>query len=208
MISLQKLFGKDDLFLDLLEKSAEESRASVQAIQHILKPGATLSLEEFSTSRRKGKQVTNEIGELLCKTAVTGLEREDIEALANSLYKIPKTAEKFAERYIIFADRLGGVKWDQHLALLEQATQTVLTMVRELRNKSHLEKVKGQNDALQKVEGEADDLNLQSLRELCSGNTDPIKVIILKDLYDLLEKVVDRCRDTGNVVSNIVLKNS
>jgi len=33
-------------------------------------------------------------------------------------------------------------------------------------------------------------------------------VIILKDLYELLEKVVDRCRDAGNVISQIVLKNT
>jgi uncharacterized protein Yka (UPF0111/DUF47 family) len=30
----------------------------------------------------------------------------------------------------------------------------------------------------------------------------------LKDLYDLLEKVIDRCRDAGNVIAQIVLKNS
>jgi hypothetical protein len=35
-----------------------------------------------------------------------------------------------------------------------------------------------------------------------------LTVIILRDLYDLLEKVVDRCRDVGNVVANVVLKNS
>jgi uncharacterized protein Yka (UPF0111/DUF47 family) len=28
----------------------------------------------------------------------------------------------------------------------------------------------------------------------------------LKDLYELLEKVIDRCRDAGNVVTHIVLK--
>jgi hypothetical protein len=207
MFSLQKFFGKDEQFLDLLEASAEESRASVQALQHILKPGAQLTLDEFATSRRRGKQITNEISELLCKTSVTGLEREDIESIANSLYKIPKTTEKFAERYIIFADRLREVTWDNHLALLEQATQIVLTMVRELRAKSHLKKIKGQNDNLQKVEGEADKLILESLKNMCSGVPDPINVIILKDLYELLEKVVDRCRDTGNVISNIILKN-
>ena len=207
VFSLQRIFGKDEQFLDLLEASAEESRASVQALQHILKPGARLGLEEFIESRRKGKRVTNEIAELLTKVSVTGLEREDIEATANSLYKIPKAAEKFAERYIIFSDRLKDVQWEPHLALMEQATQTVLIMVRELRAKSHLEKIKGQNDALQKVEGEADDLMLESLKNLMSGNPDPIRVIILKDLYELLEEVVDRCRDTGNVISNIILKN-
>jgi uncharacterized protein Yka (UPF0111/DUF47 family) len=30
----------------------------------------------------------------------------------------------------------------------------------------------------------------------------------MRDLYDLLEKVIDRCRDAGNVVTQIVLKNS
>jgi hypothetical protein len=180
----------------------------VQALQYILKPGAPLSLDEFSASRRKGKQLTNEIGNLLCRTSVTGLEPEDIESIANSLYKIPKTTEKFAERYIIFADKLQGTTWDRQLSLLEQATQTVLMMVRELRTKTHLEKIKGQNDILQKVEGEADRLILESLREICLGTPDPIKVIILKDLYELLEKVVDRCRDTGNVISNIILKNN
>lgn len=207
MFSLQKLFGKDELFLDLLEASAEECCASVQALQHILKPGAKLGLDEFTISRRKGKKVTNEIAELLCRTSVTGLEREDIESIANCLYKIPKVAEKFAERYINFEDRLRGVHWDTHLALMDQATQTVLLMVSELRTKSHLEKIKGQNDMLQKIEGDADELMLTSLRALYEGNPDPIKVIILKDLYDLLEEVVDRCRDTGNVISNIILKN-
>jgi uncharacterized protein len=33
-------------------------------------------------------------------------------------------------------------------------------------------------------------------------------VIVMKDLYELLEKVIDRCRDVGNIISNIVLKNS
>jgi uncharacterized protein Yka (UPF0111/DUF47 family) len=35
-----------------------------------------------------------------------------------------------------------------------------------------------------------------------------LKAVILKDLYDLNEKVVDRCRDAGNVISHVVLKNS
>jgi uncharacterized protein Yka (UPF0111/DUF47 family) len=43
---------------------------------------------------------------------------------------------------------------------------------------------------------------------LFSGKYDAVKVIVLKDLYELLEKVVDRCRDAGNVITQIVLKNS
>ncbi len=30
----------------------------------------------------------------------------------------------------------------------------------------------------------------------------------LRDLYELIERVIDRCRDTGNLITHIVLKNS
>ena len=49
---------------------------------------------------------------------------------------------------------------------------------------------------------------MELYRVLFSGKYDAIQVIVLKDLYELLEKVVDRCREAGNVISQIVLKNS
>ena len=209
MISLQKLFGQDDKFFELLEASAEESLASVEALRRILtNPSVTPTLDEFVASRRKDKAITAEISALLVKTSVTGLEREDIESLSNVLYKIPKTVEKIAERYILTAPQLRGVSFAKHIEMLEAAARIVVIMLRELKAKSHLEKISAQNEQLQKVEGEADKHMLELLRDLYSGKHDPVLVIILKDLYELLEKVVDRCRDAGNVITNIVLKNS
>jgi uncharacterized protein Yka (UPF0111/DUF47 family) len=68
--------------------------------------------------------------------------------------------------------------------------------------------MKEQNDRLQYIEGEADKLILDLYRDLYSGKHDGVKVVLLKDLYELLEKVIDRCRDVGNVIYHIVLKNS
>ena len=123
------------------------------------------------------------------------------------LYKIPKTVEKFAERYLISTAQLKGVDFSQQVSLLERATDTVVVMMREL-EKSHFEQVNQHNEELQKAEGEADDLMLELLKELYSGKFPPVTVVIVKDLYELLEKVVDRCRDVGNVVANVVLKHS
>jgi hypothetical protein len=50
--------------------------------------------------------------------------------------------------------------------------------------------------------------DLELLRDLYSGKHEPLKAVFLKELYDLLEKVTDRCRDSGNVINHIVLKNS
>ena len=208
MFSLQKLLGKDDKFFDLLQASAEEGLQSVNALKRILtNPSITPTLDEFVASRRKDKAITNEISELLVKTFVTSLEREDIEALSNVLYKVPKTIEKFAERYILCAPRIREVKFDTQIAMLEDAVQTMVAMLKELK-KNNLALISQHNAKLQAIEGEADKLMLEELRGLYSGKYEPITAIALKDLYELLEKVFDRCRDAGNVVSNVVLKHS
>ena len=209
MISLQKLFGKDDEFFELLEASAEECRTIIQALKGILSNGShPLTIDELVASRRKDKQITTEIAELMCRVSVTALEREDIEALSNALYKIPKTVEKFAERYIICASELKDVDFSKQVNLLQQAIDIVVEMLKDLRQRFHMEKMAEHNTRLQKIEGQADALIMDLLKDLYSRRHDAIKVVILKDLYELLEKVVDRCRDAGNVISHIVLKNT
>ena len=208
MFSLQKLLGKDDKFFDLLQASAEEGVHSVAALKRILtNPSVTPSLDEFIESRRKDKAITQEISELLVKTFVTALEREDIEQLSNALYKVPKTIEKFAERYILCAPRLRDVRFDTQIQMLEEATKTVVAMLKELK-KNNLSLIAQHNGTLQRLEGDADKLMLQEFRELYGGKHDPLTALALKDLYELLEKVFDRCRDAGNVVSHVVLKHS
>jgi len=208
MFSIQKLFAKDDKFFELLAASAEESRASVQALKQVLKSGKPdASLDDFAAARRKEKQITAQISELLARTTVTVLDREDIEAISSVLYRIPKTVEKFAERFLISVPQLREVDFTRQVVLLERATDTVVAMIRDL-EKSHFEQVNQHNENLQKTEGEADDLMTQLLKDLYSGKYPPITVMIVKDLYELLEKVVDRCRDVGNVVANVVLKHS
>jgi uncharacterized protein Yka (UPF0111/DUF47 family) len=209
MISLQKLFSKDEEFYELLETSAEEGRASIQALKRILAHGShPLSLDELVASRRKDKQITTQIAELMCRVSVTALDREDIEALSNALYKIPKNVEKFAERYIISAAEVRDIDFSKQARLLEEAIDTVVEMLKEIRHRFHMEKMAEQNGRLQRIEGEADELMTSLLKDLYSRRHDTLKVVILKDLYELLEKIVDRCRDAGNVISNIVLKNT
>ena len=209
MISLQKIFGKTDVFYDLLEASAEEARTSVQALAKLInQTPADRSMEALILSRQKDKKITQQIDEALCRTFVTDLEREDVEALSNALYKIPKIVEKIAERMLIAPDRLKGVDFSTHLKMMQEATDTVVTIVQELRRKLHLERVKDLSAKLNYIEGEADKLMVEMLRDLYSGNYECVTVIFLKDIYDLMEKVYDRCRDAGNVVSHIVLKYS
>lgn len=209
MFSLQKLLGKEDKFFNLLEASAEEARTSVQALVKLMKDlEKPVALEEFAYSRRKDKKITNEISAAVYTTFITALEREDIEELSNALYKIPKTVEKFSGRLLLAPRYVRGVDFSKQIGLLERATDIVLDMVKSLRDGMNLEKVKDLNDKLQFLEGEADKHMVTLYRDLFNGNHEGVQVILLKDLYELLEKIIDRCRDAGNVIAHIALKNS
>lgn len=209
MISLQKLLGKDDLFFDLLEASAGKAQTSAQTLNALLRnKSAKPNLEEFIATRRKDKEITKEIEARLVKSFVTTLEREDIESLSSALYKVPKTIEKFAERYLLAPDWTREVDFSRPALMLEEATNHVSAMVRALRRRAPLEEIKDLNGRLQQVEGDMDKLVLEVLKDLYSGRHEPMKVIVLKDLFESLEKTMDRCRDAGNMVTYIVLKHS
>ena len=209
MFSLQRLLGKEDMFFGLLEASAQEAHTSVQALVRLSKAiEIPTELEEFSRSRRKDKEITATIRNAVYTTFVTALEREDIESLCNALYRIPKTVEKFSERIMLSPPLVRGADFSGQVSLLDKATECVLQMVKSLRGGVNLDEIKSLNDRLQQVEGEADKQILTLYRDLFSGKYDPLQVIMLKDLYELLEKVVDRCRDAGNVIAQIALKNS
>ena len=212
MFSLKKLFGKDEKFYYLLEASAEQALTSTHLLSNYLQRShaftSSSDLDEFIQSRRRDKRITQQITEELCKTFVTPLEREDIEALSLALYRIPKIVEKLVERLSIYPGRLPRESFQKQAALLNQAAETVVYMVKQLRNGAKLRGVQEANERLQFAEGEADKVMLGLLKDMYQGPYDAKETMILQELFEMAEKAVDRCRDAGNVVFQIVLKYS
>ncbi len=213
MLSLKKLLGKDDKFFDLLEAGADEAKASVELFDNTLKKIAAgsssgLSLDEFIQTRRKEKRIRHMMTEELSKTFVTPLEREDIEALSFALYRIPKQVEKIVERLSIYPGRVPPSAFERQASLMLQAAEAVVFMVKQLRGGTNIERIREANDRLQYAEGEADKVMLSLLKELYHGPYEAKELIVLQELYELVEQGVDRCRNAGNIVVQIVMKNS
>ncbi|HEY2344324.1 MAG TPA: DUF47 family protein [Xanthomonadaceae bacterium] len=208
MFSLQTIFGSGKQFYTLLEAAASAALDSAKALQVMAKNASTTpSLEEFKLVRQREREIIKQINAALVNSFVTPIEREDIEALAGALYRIPKAIEKFADRYALAVGNLRGIDFAPRAAMLEQAAAIVLEMVKQLRGLK-LEPLKDLNDRLGAIENEADRLMLELYRDLYAGNYDGMVVLLIKDFFELLEKAIDRCREAGTVVYRIVLKNS
>jgi uncharacterized protein Yka (UPF0111/DUF47 family) len=209
MFSLQTIFGKGDKFYGLLEQSADAARESAKALHDLVTQADHAPImAAFAAARAREKALAGRISEELVNTFVTALDREDIEALNTALYKIPKGVEKFAERYEIVAGRLVGVDFGQRTLVLARATEVVAEMIGELRNGLRIDPVKKLQDRLQTLESEGDRMLLAPYRTLYLESSDAMRAMLAKDLFELLEKAIDKCRDVGNIVYSIVLKNS
>ena len=213
--SLKKLFGKDEKFYDLLEESAASAQASAKFFSEYLRTLAkndgepTGNIDDIIVNRRQDKLINQKITEELCLTFVTPLEREDIEALSLALYRIPKIIEKIAMQISIYPGKVPFEGFQRQAELLERASAEVAFMVGQLRRKGQLKLIKQANDRIQFAEGEADKVMFALLKDLYRDPAYNAKeTFILQETFEMVEKAVDRCRDAGNVVFQIVLKYS
>jgi uncharacterized protein Yka (UPF0111/DUF47 family) len=212
MTALQRFFGRDDKFYHLLDSSSAEAQLGagilVRLVAAINKEPLDAILGDLDQSRRKHKRISQEITEQLCTTFATPLEREDIEALSTSLYKISKTIEKIGERLTLCPPDINIDPVGRQVALLEQGTAVLAKMTHELHSKRHGELIRDSYERIQTIEGDADRVMNELLRDLYHGQGEARTVVFFKDIFELLEKGVDRCRDAGSVIFHIVLKNS
>ena len=58
------------------------------------------------------------------------------------------------------------------------------------------------------LENEADRVYREAVSRLFDEEKDPIQLIKWKELYEILEKVTDRCEDAANILESVVVKNA
>jgi uncharacterized protein Yka (UPF0111/DUF47 family) len=212
MFSLKKLMGRSDPFFDLLEAGAEEARSSVDLFAKFLlqmdQGKQPAGLDDFIQARRKEKRIRHQMTEALSRTFVTPIDREDIEALSVALYRIPKQVEKIVERLSIYPGRVPHEMFSRQAELMSQAAGALEFMVKQLRKGTTLDSIREANDRLQYAEGEADKVMLVQLSELYSGPCTAKELVILQKMFEMVEQAVDRCRNAGNIVVQVALKQS
>jgi uncharacterized protein Yka (UPF0111/DUF47 family) len=210
MFSIQQFFSKGDRFQELFEAAANESRESVRlAVELAGAPNNDdARMQALILARRREKEISDKISSLLMSSFVTGLEREDIEGLARGLFRIPKAALKLGERLHLTRPHLTGCDFSRQLAMMTEATEAVCGLIKQLRAMKDIDRIKSFNDRLQVVELQSDKFMNELLGEIYAGKYEPIRAMAIRDVGELMEKVVDRCHDAGNTVMYIILKNS
>jgi uncharacterized protein Yka (UPF0111/DUF47 family) len=142
----------------------------------------------------------------LCRSYITPFDRDDIQDFAAALYKIPKIMEKVKERMDLHGLAGEGRDFLRQVDVIVEEASAMDDIVKNLIRKPDSRRVQDKVSVLYDLEHKGDSILGELLATLFDEHTEARDLILRKDIYDMLEKVIDRYRDAAGVALQIVLK--
>src|SRR6266436_6140078 len=162
-------------------------------------------IKEIRRIEHVGDNLTHAILTKLNQTFITPFDREDIHRLTSSLDDVLDLINSAADRVTMY-------KITDPPPAVRQLSKLILRQCEELgRAVSHLQKngdVLSRCVEIKRFENEADAASREAISLLFERETDPINLIKIKELLEVLETATDKAEDAANVLETVVLKNN
>lgn len=206
------LIPRDNKFLALLNEISELANTSVHSLRNLTleeDPEKAFKLaRDIEMAKHKAKEVSYEVTEMLCRTLMTPFDHEDIHRLSRGLYKILKVCKKAEERIIAFHLRPFQNDFFKLTQNMVEVSDILKDIVKSLNKIKNTKPIHEKCSMIHNIEGKTDVVLTQLTIDLYEQENDFKKVLIRKEVYNLMENIVDRHRDVSNVILEIVLKHS
>ena len=214
MISFSRFLPQEGKFFDLFNGHAElivkggrELALLVNALEN-----APDTLGEHSKKIDEYEEAADEITHatvaLLHTTFNTPLDRDEIHQLISGMDDILDLIQDVSEALYLY-DVRKLTQEARHIADLSvSCCERVRSGVVLLHNMDNAEAILKLCKEIDQLESDADRSMRQGIARLFREETDPRQIIKMKELYELLELVTDRCEDVANILEGIVLENS
>jgi hypothetical protein len=152
--------------------------------------------------------VVHDITDMLNSTFITPIDREDIHDLATEIDDIIDIIDAVGRRLMIFKITDKCPKYlPENAALILKSVIGVEMAVKLLRDPSKGKELERHCIKVNDLENEGDHLLAKALSELFDG--DDVKYIVkMKEIYDLLEFVTDKCEEVANHILEVKSKNA
>lgn len=200
---------RDSQFFDLIDSGARNALELAQLLQRAVDDLANIErhAEAAEDLEHRGDDYTHRLIELLNRTFVTPLEREDLFALAVTIDDIADHIEAAVSRMAIYRIDEGNGHLRRLGQILEESARQICEAVTMLRGKK-VSKIRDFAVRLNELENEADSELRQALAELFASPSDPLRVIKFKEIYEMLEEATDACEDVANILEGVAMRHA
>ncbi|HET7204955.1 MAG TPA: DUF47 family protein [Terriglobales bacterium] len=202
-----RFIPRETKFFELFAELSQNLTAGAKLLQELLRtPGDLKSgVQHVQEIEHAGDKATYAIIYKLNQTFITPFDREDIHRLASSLDDVLDFVNAAAVRLVMYnitsppstaADLAGLIVLQS-----EELAKGVSLLEKNGQVMKHCEEVN-------RLEDVADQMSRKAIAQLFEQEKDPIQLIKVKELYEVLETATDKAEDAANVLEAIVLKSA
>lgn len=201
---------KTDPFFAALVTIAEH----VQEAMHYAndyKVNSVADLKEVSIKLKwyetQGDDLIHDLITKLNTSFMTPIEREDILQVAIKMDDILDGIEHFSANLEMFSLTEIDDYMQKFMENITKSSDEIVKAMKLLERKKLVE-MRDHAVNIKEYERICDEVLRTSIKQLFVTETDPIRIIKLKDIYELLEEIADYCQDVANLIETIIMRNA
>lgn len=202
------LIPKQTAFFDSLKELSSHQVAMARLFDEF-----TANLEKVSEYARRAKKIeheaddkTYEIIDRLNKTFVTPLDREDLYSLTHNLDDIVDLLENAIQNVSLYDISKPRREIKVFAELITQAADQTDILFEHLRKRRSADSVRPIVNRLHEIEDEGDEIFQKAISRLFHDGDDPLTIIKWKDIFENLEKVLDKYQTVSDSVEGVLVK--
>lgn len=205
------LMPKEERFFELFASHSKVVVAGADALRSMLEGGAAIPqyYQIVMDREHDADNITRDVLIAVRRTFITPFDRGNIKDLITSMDNAIDQMQKTAKSVMIFdlhsftplmREMADAIK--KCALLVDEATPLLRSISAEAGRLSRI------TEEISRIEGQADELHDRGLKELFQqhGPSNPMAFITGNEVYDHLEKVVDRFDDVANVIQGTVIE--
>src|SRR5690242_10944313 len=202
-----RLIPREKKFYRMFADVAQNLTDGARILHDILKnpDGPADRVPKLQAVEHRGDEMTHTVIRMLNQTFITPFDREDIHRLSSSLDDVLDFVNAAAVRMTLYRiDSPTQVAADLAGLIVRQSQELSKAVALLDDNQQLLEHCVEVN----RLENEADRVSRRAIAELFEREKDPIQLIKMKELYEVLETATDKAEDAANVLEAVVLKSA
>ncbi len=162
----------------------------------------------IETIEKQADKVTHATLEMLHKTFITPLDRDDIHQLITRMDDILDLMEDVGQTIWLYDIKQITPEAKRLAELCQACCEKVLASVSLLHNMNNAREILNICAEIDRLESDADHVMRAAMSKLFREEPDVRNLIKLKAIYEILETVTDRCEDVANIVEGIIVENA
>lgn len=204
------LLPREGKFFDFFNRHADLATQAALELQALLGDLTQLDRRSKAIERieKQADQITHQTVQLLHKTFITPLDRDEIHQLITGMDDILDLMEDVATCLFLYDVKAVTPDAQKLADICVACTDKVQDAVRKLESMDNADAIMQLCGDIDRLESEADFVFRSGLAKLFREESDTRQIIKLKEVYQLLESITDKCEDVANVIEGIVLENA